>query len=312
MFMIKKITFLLTFTIYSIVATAQYNSSVEELINNRDIIQKNKIDTIEITETQTNKGKKPILEAKGVYTFDEKGNKANHWDYCTDRGTCDTVPAKETTFKYNTNNSLVDITTKYIPSNTIFNQQWQYVYKEGKAIEEKYKDTETEEWSKKLFTYDSKGRLVKEKIPIAAPNYDEFNYYYSTKGNLDSIVHKTNVGKETQAFMYDAGGNKIKTYFKYQGKKIGGNSLNGEEFEYYPDKKLKSKITTGYTAITKEEYKYTNGNLTEIRKLEKSKLTKADFKLESTTILKYNDSGLLFSVREEFLTETIETVVSYK
>jgi|GEM_PF-2685414 len=313
MLVMKKIALLFSFTVFSFAAMAQYNSNVEEIINNKDILQKHKIDTIEITETQTNKGKKPMLQAKGRYTFDEKGNKAGYWDYCTDRGACDTIPIKEITYKYNTSNTLVDIATKDIPSNSIiFNQQWQYVYKEGKVSEEKYKDTEMDEWSKKLFTYDSKGRLVKEKIPIATPNFDETNYYYSPKGNLDSIVHKTNAGKETQAFMYDVAGNKIKTYFKYQGKQIGGNSLNGEDFEYYPDKKLKSKITTGYTAVLKEEYKYNNGNLVEIRKLERSKLTKADFKLESITTLQYNDSGLLVSVREEFLTETIETVVSYK
>lgn len=308
-----KIVPLLILTIFSLTATAQYNSNIEELINNKDYIRTHKTDTIEITETEIGKGNKMLLQAKGRYTFDEKGNKASHWDYCIDRGACDTIAVKETTYKYNTSNDPVEVTTKDIPSNSIiFNQQWQYIYKEGKVSEEKTKSTEMDEWSKKLLFYDSKGLVIKEKISVAAPNSDETSYYYSSKNNLDSIVHKTNTSKETQAFMYDAAANKIKTYYKYQGKQIGGNALNGEEFEYYPDKKLKSKTITGYTTISKEEYTYANGNLVEIKKSEKSKLIKSDFKLESTTSLQYDESGLLVLIRETYGKETTETTVKYK
>jgi hypothetical protein len=307
----KKIFLFLVFITLTINLQAQYDKEIEDLINSRVLIEQNKINKIEITEIiieNTPKNPTTRLTVKKIYIFDKKGNKISLLNYCQN-DVCDSLTLKEKiNFKYNENNDLIEVLS-FDPKDSItFHREWQYRYKKGKIVEEKSRHSDVPEWFYTIYGYDKTGRMVKEKT-----RHDIAIYHY-TKDKLTSISFISDKMKETHIYLYDTIGNKIETDFKYQGQLSCGNVPSKEQYEYYPDKRLKSKLIFDSGVTWRDDYKYFNDTLTEIKRYRKHRLIgDFDFEFINVTYLQYNQSGLIESKRvvQEMSNRITETKVSY-
>jgi hypothetical protein len=307
----KQLFLFIIFITSALSLLAQHHKEIEDLINNRVLIEQNKIGEIEITEiTIENTPKKPALKLtkKEKYLFDAKGNKTTRIDYCQN-DICDSFDFKEkANYKYNENNDRTEVLSLDPKDSITFHEESQYRYEKGKVVEEKTRHSYVPEWFYTFYFYDETGRMIKERT-----EYHTAEFHYK-KDKLTSIFFKSDKLKETHSYIYDTIGNKIETNFKYQGQLSCGNVPSKEQYEYYPDRKLKTKIIYDYGQLWREEYKYIKDSLTEIKRFRKPiAIGDFDFEFINVTYLQYNQSGLIESIRvvQEMSDRITETKVSY-